>query len=231
MGGDGCQSAALRLETFPLCDVRHIVDQGFRRDRMEIEPLAAASYRVEQLVRLGCGQHEDHVGGRFLQRLQEGIAGGPRQHVGLVEDVYTMRSGGRGHGADIHTNLSDVLNLVVGGGIELDHIQRSALSDSDAGSTLVVGFAVFAQVGAVEGLGEQSGGRRLPRSARPGEQVRMGHLAFEDLARQRPGDMVLAHDLGEGLRAILPVQRLVFHVGDSSQPRRHAIRIAAPEVR
>src|SRR6478736_3956410 len=59
---------------------------------------------------------------------------------------------------------------------------------------------------AVDRLCEDPCERRLAGAARACEEVRLPHLVLLDRVRQRPHDRLLAHDLREGLGAVLAIE-------------------------
>ncbi len=68
----------------------------------------------------------------LFESLEKRIRRGPREHVGFVQDVDPTRPRDRSHRSDVDADLPDVLNLVVAGGVELDHIERGSLGYRDA---------------------------------------------------------------------------------------------------
>ena len=97
-----------------------------------------------------------------------------------------------------------------------------AVGDGDAVAADAAGRGRGAVAGAVradavERLGEDARGARLPGAARPGEDVGVGDLVGLDRVAQRARHVVLADELGEGLRAVLPVQRALHRM--ASVPR------------
>ncbi len=75
-----------------------MVGEYIGRKQVEGELLAAAPNRLGNLLRVGRGQHKDHVRWRLLQRLQQRRFGRFRQHVDLVKDVHLVPAGGAEHG-------------------------------------------------------------------------------------------------------------------------------------
>ena len=210
--GDRRQGVRLGIDALDGGDGGEVFDQVAVGHRAEVEPLAPAPDGVEQLVRLGGGQHEDDVVGRFLERLEQGVTGGARQHVGLVEDVDALGPAGRRHRARVDPDLPHVLDLVVRGGVQLDDVEGGAFGDGDARHAGVARLGLAGvPLRAVEGLGEQPRRARLAGPAGAGEQVRVGDPSLHDLARQGLGDVFLADDLVEALGAVLAVERLVVH--------------------
>ena len=82
------------------------------------------------LLGVGGGQHEDDVARRLLERLEQRVGRRRREHVHLVDDVDLPAprrpQPGVGH------QVAHGVDAVVGGGIELVHVERAALGDLDA---------------------------------------------------------------------------------------------------
>jgi hypothetical protein len=72
------------------------------------------------------------VGGRLLERLEEGVGGGPCDLVGLVDDVELRLELGRREHHPL-AQVADVVDAAVAGGVDLDHVGRRAGVDRDAG--------------------------------------------------------------------------------------------------
>ena len=140
---DGVAKAALGVA----CDLEHggLVDLDVLagRDLVEhegdvvhprpakVEALAAREDGRRDLVDLGRGEHEDDVGGRLLEGLQEGVEGLLGEHVGLVDDVDLVAAPDR-RIADLVAQLADVVDAAVGGGVHLDHVERRRGGDGAA---------------------------------------------------------------------------------------------------
>ena len=114
--------------------------------------------------RLGRGEHEDDERGRLLERLEQRVPGVLRDLVRLVEDV-DLAAQMAGRIGQAIAQLADLVDAAVGGGIDLEDVERRALADGDAGIAGVTRIAV-AQVGAVHGLGQDPRERGLARPAR-----------------------------------------------------------------
>jgi len=96
----------------------------------------------------------------------------------------------------------------VGSGVDLDDVDAARAS----GGQLHAGIADSAGRGGgalrtVQAAGQDPRAGGLAAAARPAEQVRVVDLVVGDRPAQRPGDVFLADDLGEGVRTIAPVQR------------------------
>ena len=167
----------------------------------------------EHLLQLGRAEDEDEVGRRLLDELEQCLPGRVRELVRLVEDVDLVAPlDGLEH--DALADLADVVDPALRGGIHLDDVERGAVRDREADRAgLVRRRRRAGRAGAVQRLREDARHRRLPGSARPGEEVRLAHLAVLDRVLQRPDDRLLPDDLVESLRAVLPVER--GHCADS----------------
>ena len=170
------------------------------RDLPEVEALAAREDRAEDLVRLGRREDELHELGRLLERLQQRVERRRREHVDLV-DVEDAELALDRRVLDLGEDaLVDVLDLVVRGAVDLDHVERRAAGDGPAGGALPAGVRGGAVL-AVEGLGEDAGEGGLAGAAGAGEEVGLRDAALLDRGAQRADDVVLPDDLLEGLRA------------------------------
>ena len=159
--------------------------------------LRAAADRRRHLLRVGRGEHEDDVARRLLERLQQCVGRRRREHVDLVDDVDlpAPRSAQPGVGHEVAHGV----HTVVGGRIELVHVERAALGDLDARGAGAAGFAVDGGL-AVERLGQDASRGRLAGPARTAEQVGVRHPVVAHGAAQRPHHVVLAPDLVESPR-------------------------------
>ena len=101
-------------------------------------------------------------------------------------------------------------------------ITSSELPFAIASAIGVVGIevGVRAAVG-IQRLREDAGHRGLPRSARPGEDVRLPHLPVLDRVPQRADDRFLADHVAEVERAIGAVESghgVILADGERSEP-------------
>ena len=178
-----------------------------RPDALEGELLAAALDGGGHLVHLGGGQDEHQMRRRLLQNLEQGVERLGGEHVHLVHNVHPLFHRRRG----VHRLVqdgADIVHAVVGGGVQLQHIQDGAVLNAQAGGAGIAGVAVLGAL-TVHRPGQQLGAGGFARPPGAGEQVGVGqppglHLALEGL-----GDVALAHHLVEGAGAPLAVQGLV----------------------
>lgn len=68
-----------------------MIPDVLRGDPSEFIALAAGEDGERDLFRLGGGEDEEHVLGRFLQRFQQRVEGLLREHVHFVDDVHLFR--------------------------------------------------------------------------------------------------------------------------------------------
>jgi hypothetical protein len=182
-------------------DLRDLIERG----PLEVETLAAIDDRRHHLVGLGGGQHERCVRRRLLERLQEGVPRLPREHVRLVEDV-DLPAPCRWCVADALAQVADVLHRAVRGGVHLDHVHRAPGGDRHTRLALPAGRHGGA-VDAVERAGQDLRHGGLPRPPRPHEEVGvMDAIALHRVAKGAD-DVLLPHDLVEGLRAVTAIER------------------------
>jgi hypothetical protein len=110
----------------------------------------------------------------------------------------------RGTVLDFLNNLSNVIDAVVGGGVDLDHIHGSSIPDPPAGIAGTARIAVIRML-AVYCLRQNLGDRRFARPAGPHEKIGMLEASVFYLIPQRPGDVLLTFYLVKGLRPELAV--------------------------
>jgi hypothetical protein len=215
--GDEVNDLGGHVEAGVGSDPLQVLRQQVERQEAELEVLGAAADGGQHLLRLGRRQHEDHVARGLLEGLEQGGGRVVGQHVDLVDDVDLpapwRAERGSGH------ELPHGVDAPVGGGVELHDIERAALGDADARLAGATRLAVV-RVRAVEGLGQDAGGRRLPRAPGPAEEVGVRHAALADRVAQRLADVVLTLELGPPLGAVSPVERLVGHEGRQYPPAR-----------
>ena len=147
------------------------------------------------------------MGGRLLQNLQQRIEGLRREHVHLVDDIHPLGHGGRGIGRLLQHG-THVVHAVVGGCVQLHHVQDGAVLNAHTRRTLVAGVAVLRML-TVHGPGQNFGTGGLTRSSGAGKQIGVGqpsplHLTLEGLC-----NMSLPHHVVKAAGTPLSVQRLV----------------------
>ena len=141
--------------------------------------LGARADGRRDLQRVGGGEHEHDVFGRFLEGLQQRRFRAAAEHVHFVEDVDLLGAAGA-EVCDPFEQVADLLDLALRRRVDLDHVERRALGDRHAAVAHATRVAVVAPVGAVQGLGQQAGGGGLAGAPRAGEEVRVADPAVAD---------------------------------------------------
>ena len=161
----------------------------------------------DDLLRLRGGEDELEVRRRFFDQLEQGVEALLRHHVRLVDDVHLEAPGDRRVEGAL-AQFPRVVHAAVGGGVDLDHVDaaRPGRRQRDAG------VAHPARIGrgpvhAVQRAGQDARAGGLAAAARPAEEVGVVDPPAAQRLAQRLGDLLLALDLGEGGRPVLPVQR------------------------
>ena len=176
---------------------------------VEIISLAAGEDSREYLVLLRGRQDEDGMGRRLFQRLQERIEGGLGQHVHLVNDIDAVLPDLRRYLDLVHQGL-DVIHAVVGCGIKLMYAVRPSLAERNAGLALAARFHVLRRGGAVDNLGENPGRTGLADTSRSAEKIGVGQLAPDDGILQGTDNIVLANQVLERIRPVLPRRNYIL---------------------
>ena len=127
-------SAASRrkLDLFQPGDLLQMRGDERGRDAAQVEALAAGQDGGQHLLRLGRREDEFHVLGRLLQRLEQRVERRGREHVHLVDDVDLVLPVRRGV-ADVVAQFAHLLDAVVAGAVDFQHVQAAALGDLAAG--------------------------------------------------------------------------------------------------
>ena len=163
------ERSLLDLDTFYLGNRAEMSGDLPGGDAAKIEALTARENGVGNRLHLCGSEDENHVLRRLLQRLQQRIERRGREHVNFVDDVDLIDAGGRGVAHDF-AQLADVIDAVVGGPVDLQHVHAGRGGDALAGIARLAGVAVVG-VGAVEDLGENSRGRGFAHAARPTKKI------------------------------------------------------------
>ena len=173
-------------------DVFEVFHGVLDADAVEVVDLAAGEDRRDNLVFFGGRQDEDGVCGRLLERLEEGVEGGRREHVDLVDDEDRVASHLRDD-AHLFDERTDVLDRVVRRGVQLVDVERASVVETAARFARVAGFGPFGMQ-AVDRLGEDAGAGGLAHAARSAEEISVGKLTALDRVLQGRSDVLLPHD-------------------------------------
>ena len=164
--------------------------------------------------------------GRLLERLQQGVPGVLGDLVRLVEDVDLALQLARRIRQSL-AELADGIDAAIARGVDLDEVERRPLPDRDARRAGVAGVAI-AQVGAVEGLREDPGERRLARPARTHEEDGVCDTTCPDRVPERLDDRLLTDDLTEGLGTPAAVDGLMRDGCGHRRLRSRACEVRVP---
>ena len=206
-------------------------------DPTKFVPLATGDDRLQHRVGLGRREHKPDVRRGLLQGLQQGVEGLGREHVDLVDDV-DLEARVRGRVRDVVTDRADLVDATVRRPVDLHDVDVLTPGDRLAHVARTARLSV-SDIGAVQRLRQDASHRGLAHAPAPGEEERVGDPILLQRIPQRRGYRVLAHDVLERLRSILPVVRLVAHASiapgkigveapSSPAPRRRSVREREP---
>ena len=162
---------------------------------MELQALTAGGDSRQDFVRLGRRQDELNPGRRLFERLEERVEGVLRELVNFVDDEDFERAVARGVLAFV-TDLLGVVDGAIGSSVDLDHVEAVTLLDCQA-DRILEGEVRLGAAGAVQGLGQDAGGRRLAGATRTDEQIGMGHALRLERIAEGPDDVFLPDEFVE----------------------------------
>ena len=199
--GNNGQRFLFNGDAFLLSHILQVVDGIAHRHALEVVNLTAAQDGGQYLVLLGSCQDEDDVCGWLLQRLQEGVEGGCRQHVNLVDDEYLVFTYLRWNARLLHQRL-DVLHRVVGGSIKLEDVKRALFVKGLTRLALSTSLTIGRRRLAVDGFGKDSCTGCLTHTTWSAEEIGMSQLSAADGILQRSGQCLLTYHCVERHRAV-----------------------------
>ena len=150
----------------------------------------------------GC-QNEEKMLRRLLDDFQQSIKGTHRKHVNLVNDIHTLLHLCREVNGIIPKG-TDIVDTVIGGGVDLQHVNTSPCIDTPACRAAVAGIAVHGRQ-AVHRLRQDLGTGSLAGTAGTCEQIGMAHSAIHKLILQGLCNAKLSHHIIKGLRTVFPI--------------------------
>ena len=184
-----------RLDAFLFADVAEAAADLVYGEALEVKALHAAENRLRDLVDLCRRKDENHVGGRFFERLEERVEGAGRKHVDFVDNENLVLAD---DGRVLHTfdHIANVVDARVGSGVDFVNVHRVA-----AGNVLAA-IALAARVQrvralAVERTGEDSGAGGFAHTTGAGKEERMMKTTALDGVLQSLGDMFLTDHIAE----------------------------------
>ena len=117
--------------------------------------------------------------GRLFQDLQKRVERRRGEHVDLIDDVDPLFHVGRRVNGLV-PQRPHLIHAVVGGGVQLQHIQETAVFDAQAAGAAVAGITVHRML-AVDCLGQDLGAGGLAGAPGAGKQIRMGGASLSHL--------------------------------------------------
>ena len=201
------------IGAFLRADVGEVVGQGFGREALQVETLAARQDGDGDLADLGRREDEFHMRRRFFQRLQQRVERRRREHVHFVDDVDLVP---RIHGriARAAQQVAHVVDAGVRGGVEFEHVGVTPLHDGGAVHAgrieqhrrLVDGVGLV-----VQRTGEQAGRRRLADAANAGEHEGVRDASGPERVGERADHRLLADKVLEPGRPVFAGEDLIGH--------------------
>ncbi len=196
-------------------NVAHLAGDLFPAQPPQVELQATRQHRHQQFLRIGGGEQEFHMPGRFFQRLEQGIEGIAREHVHFVDQKY-FEAPARRPVLGTVDQIADIIHAGVRCGVNLDQVDKTTGIDIPAHRTLTAGLAADAAL-AVQRFGKNPGDGGLAHAAGSGEQEGVVHAAGIQRLAQRGHHVFLADQLGKCFWPPLPGQGEIAH-GVSCRP-------------
>ncbi len=195
---DGPERGRLRLDALAGGDLGEAGDDRGILDGPELKPLATRDDGRQDFLALGCGEDELHVGRGLFEGLEQRVEGSRGKHVDLVDDV-DLEGTLRGAVLAVLAQIADLLDRVVGGSVDFDHVHAAPAHDRLHQVRLRV--EIHTRAGApVQRAGEEPGGAGLARPARPDEKVGVGQAVPLDRVGKGADDVFLPDQIAEPLR-------------------------------
>ncbi len=154
----------------------------------------------------GC-QNENDVWWRLFECFEQGVERLCREHVHFVDDIYFIAASAGGVGGFV-TQVADVVDAVVRGGVHLDHVENATIVDAAARLTHAAGVATV-RIGAVDRLCKDFSTRGFARAAHPRKEVGMPDMTAGNLILQCGDDCLLPDNVGKAQRSPFAIQRTI----------------------
>ncbi len=156
---------------------------------------------------LGGGQNEDDMRRWLFQYLEQRIEGFSGQHVDFVHyvDFHAPLHGGE---VRVVSDVPDIVNAAVGGGVYLDDIQRLPASYGLAARAAAIGADGGRSLArlAVQRHSQDLRSGGLAGATRPGEEVGVADAVLLDGVDQRSGHVILADHVLEANGPVFAVE-------------------------
>ena len=200
------QAVALGGDAFVLTDVAQAALDETHGDQAEGVDLHPALDGVRNILQLRRSQHEDGVGRRLFDDLQQGVEGLGAEHVHFVDDVDPVAAEG-GARLRLLPQGPGIGHGSAAGGVDLDDVQAAVrLLGGPAGVADAAGRGGGA-LGAVQGAGQDASRAGLARAADASEEVRLvdatALLGPLEGVGQGLYATLLPHEVGQGTGTVL----------------------------
>ena len=222
---DQLSCTGFQLNFFLLCHIGQPPRDILGGDAGKVVPLTAAQDGHRYFLHLGGGQNENHMLGRFLHRLEQGVEGLCGEHVHLVNDVYLIPAY-RGQIRHFVPQVADIVHAVVGRGVHLDDVHDGTAVDAFTDLAFSAGIGA-GMVQTVDRLSKNLGTGGLAGTAGTGKQVGMPDTAGGNLVLQRRDNGGLTHHIGKPLRTPLAIQRTIHRHTSPKNEKKRAEHAAA----
>lgn len=141
----------------------------------------------------GSGKDEDDVLWRLLKCFEEGVECADGKHVYFIDNVYFVFCLRRGE-SDGLFELADIVDAGIGCCVDFDDVERFVFCEGDALSAFEAWLGALS-VGAIDGLGKESGESGLSGSSRSGEEIGMSEAVMQYGVAESFDDVLLADDV------------------------------------
>ena len=169
--GNHMQGFVLGFKIFGGNDFVKQFGQIFNRQALQIKTLTTGKHGYRNFADFRGGENKFNMSRRLFQRFQQCVEGVFREHVHFVDNINFITRIGR-LVTNAVQNLADIVNTGAGGRIKFHNVNMPpgcngfAVFTNAAGMNGRTAFAV--QPGAVQGFGNQTGGRCFADAADSG---------------------------------------------------------------
>src|SRR5712691_5146308 len=139
-----------------------------------------------------CGrQDKDSIGRWFFQGLEQGIKRFGGKHMRLVKHIdLVLTCGGRHH--DLFAQVANTVDPTIGGGINLDDVERVASGNLTALLTLVAWFPIY-RIATVDRLGKKACGTGFASAPGASKKIGMRQAATAERVFERANNRFLTN--------------------------------------
>ena len=184
----------------------HVFEHRPGRHEPERVVMRARTDGADHLFGLGCRKDELDVLGRLFDDLQQRVEALRRDHVRLVQDEDLVSVAGGSEDRAL-TDVPGIVDPVVAGRVDLDHVEGSAAVAGQLHTARAdPAWRVGGTLGAVQAARENTGGCRLAATSGPAEQIGVIHPVRAQGRHQRIGHLRLTDHFGKSLGPVAAIQ-------------------------